>query len=131
MIYMLNIGLGVASALFVAAYILARKKIQPLHQYLAASATIITVVIGLALIVIVRFVNAGSLPESGVVPHDWAHIAYIIIHRIIASIAFVMMLMMAYLGARRRIELHKRLALPFLILYLVVYLSGLLLFKGV
>lgn len=69
----------------------------------------------------------GGLSDAGfmaVVPVWVVHI-----HRAFASIAFVMMLMMAISGIMRRRQFHVMLHRVFLPLYTVVYLSGLYIFQ--
>lgn len=65
---------------------------------------------------------AGFIP---VVP-SWV----VTTHRAVAVITFLVMLAMLYTGAKRMRSLHIKLHIPFIMLYLIVYFSGLFIFKG-
>lgn len=54
----------------------------------------------------------------------------VIIHRICASIALILMLAMAFSGMTGKKEIHKKLHKIFLILYTVVFISGLFIFQA-
>lgn len=55
---------------------------------------------------------------------------YIDIHRAIAAITLVLMLLMGWSGLTRKKEFHRKLHFIFLPLYTLVYLSGLFLFRS-
>ncbi|MCB1175446.1 MAG: DUF420 domain-containing protein [Leptospiraceae bacterium] len=55
---------------------------------------------------------------------------WITIHRLIAAIATVLMLFMAGTGYFRKADWHRRAAIWFILLYSIVYFSGLFLFES-
>ncbi|TGK35716.1 hypothetical protein [Leptospira andrefontaineae] len=55
---------------------------------------------------------------------------YIDIHRAIAAITLILMLLMGWSGLTRKKEFHRKLHFIFLPLYTLVYLSGLFLFRS-
>ncbi|TGK09751.1 hypothetical protein EHO58_05095 [Leptospira selangorensis] len=55
---------------------------------------------------------------------------YIDIHRAVAAITLIMMLLMGWSGLTRKKEFHRKLHFIFLPLYTLVYLSGLFLFRS-
>lgn len=69
----------------------------------------------------------GGLDLFGIVPAVDESI--IIAHRILAFMAFTLMLGMALTGITRNTSLHRKLQYLFIPLYLIVYISGLFIFK--
>lgn len=55
---------------------------------------------------------------------------YIDIHRAVAAITLILMLLMGWSGLTRKKEFHRKLHFIFLPLYTLVYLSGLFLFRS-
>lgn len=71
----------------------------------------------------------GGLELFGI---EYAVAPWIILtHRAFATITLLLMLVMAYLGVTRNREWHIKLHKPFIVLYLVVYISGLFIFKTI
>lgn len=130
MIVMLAWSMGAACLLFIAAYTLARKKIQPLHQYLAGAGVFLTVAAGLILIISVQLVNRGDLGGAGIILSASVTPWMAVVHRVIAAAVFIVMLYLAISGWMKRTHYHRVLGLPFLLTYIAVYISGLLLFES-
>ncbi len=130
LMWLLEWGLGFACLLFVIGYILAKKHVHPLHQRFAGAGVLATVLIGIGLIVLVQLVNKGDIAGVGIAPSAMATPALIIIHRVVATLIFVVMLYMAYAGIKRKVEVHRKIGLWFLLSNLAVYASGLALFTS-
>ena len=129
MLIALRYGLGLATLLFILAYISIKKKKQPLHQVLALTGVIITVVVGLALIIMVQMVSDGDSSRVGIIAAEWALPYYSLAHRALATIAFLLMLYMAVSGLMKKTRYHKKIGPIFLAIYLIVYFSGLVIFQ--
>jgi hypothetical protein len=125
--YIVNAGMTVAAALFLVGYFL-RIRNNRAHRVIMSSAVAATVLAALALVFAVHFLYGGDRVLAGFIPTvpDWVVLA----HRITASIAFTLMLAMAWTGATRRRALHIALHAWFLALFMAVYISGLLIFTN-
>lgn len=66
-----------------------------------------------------------SMGIEAIVPQWVVHV-----HRFFAAISLVLMLGMGYTGYTRKVEIHRKLHLSFLVLYSVIYLSGMILFRN-
>lgn len=124
---MVNAGMTLAAGLFLVGY-LVRKRNNRLHRVLMSAAVLATLLAALALVFAVHFLYGGDRVLAGFIPTapDWVVLA----HRITASVAFTLMLVMAWTGATRRRALHVALHGWFLILFMAVYVSGLLIFTN-
>ncbi len=116
-----------AAVLFSVGYAL-RKRNNRAHRIVMSAAVATTLLAALALVFAVHFLFGGDRTLAGFIPvaPDWVVLA----HRITASVAFLLMLVMAWSGATRRRGLHVALHAWFLALFMVVYISGLLIFTN-
>lgn len=125
--YIVNAGMTVAALLFLVGYAL-RTRNNRLHRLVMSAAVLVTLLAALALVFAVHFLYGGDRVLAGFIPTvpDWVVLA----HRLTASVAFTLMLAMAWTGATRRRGLHVALHAWFLILFMAVYVSGLLIFTN-
>ncbi len=125
--HLVNWGMTVAVLFFGVGYAY-RKKDLRLHRLFMASGVGLTLLGALVLLVSVYVIHGGDREAAGFLPAapNWV----ILTHRIIASVTFVTMFVMVWSGATRRRSLHVTLHRWFIPLYLVVYVSGLIVFKN-
>ena len=67
-----------------------------------------------------------SMGIEAIVP-PWA----VHVHRFFAAISLILMLGMGYTGFMKKIEIHKKLHMSFLVLYSIIYISGMIIFRNI
>lgn len=110
---------GMGLILFVLAY-LVRLKNRKLHMIFAVIATFLTLIAALHLVLNVHFFNR---PVESPYPKFWVNL-----HRFMASITAILMLIMFFTGIFRLRKWHIGLHRVFLFLYGIVFVSGWVLF---
>ncbi|MCB1176031.1 MAG: DUF420 domain-containing protein [Leptospiraceae bacterium] len=70
----------------------------------------------------------GGIEAMGIFPIVPTYV--VLIHRFFAALSLLMMLTMAYTGWKRKKEVHKKLHKIFLIIYTIVFISGLIIFES-
>ena len=125
--YIVNLGMSLAMALFLAGYAFRRRN-NRLHRALMLAAIATTTLTAAALLMAVHVLSGGDFRVAGFFPRapHWVILA----HRIAASVAFLLMFAMAWTGYRRIRLWHVRLHFVFFPLFVLVYISGLLIFEG-
>lgn len=123
---LVNVGMTVSVIFFVVGYIFRRQ--VSTHRILMICGVLTNLASAGILLVAVYVFYAGDHRLAGFVPTvpAWA----ILVHRVLASAAFLLMLAMAITGALRVRKWHVRLHYFFLPLYLLVYITGLLFFNN-
>lgn len=98
------------------------------HRVLMGLGVFVTVASAVALLVAVHLVHGGDRVAAGFLPaaEPWV----ILTHRIVATFTFLAMFVMVWSGATRRRRVHVNTARVFLPLFIIVYISGLLIFTN-
>ena len=125
--YAVNAGMTLATVLFLIGYTFRKSDVQK-HRILMSSGVGAVLLTAVLLVVSVHLIHNSSMQAAGFFPA--APRMIILIHRLVATVATVLMLLMLWSGATRRREFHiktHRLFIPF---YLVVYVSGLVIFSN-
>ena len=117
----------ISMALFLAGYAIRRRSLK-WHRLLMTAGVLGTLLGAVALILAVYMLHSGDREAAGFVAVYPAWVTTT--HRIIAAVAFVLMFVMLWSGATRRRRLHVSTHYVFLPLYIIVYLSGLLIFTN-
>lgn len=114
-------------ALFLAGYGLRRRNNRQ-HRRLMLAAIATTSLTAVVLLIAVHAFAGGDFRVAGFFPRapQWVVLA----HRIAAGVAFLLMFAMAWTGYRRIRVWHVRLHFVFFPLFVLVYISGLLIFEG-
>lgn len=117
----------VAVLLFGAGYMYRKQDLRR-HRVLMGAGVAATLVSAVVLLVSVYVLHGGDREAAGFLPAapEWV----ILTHRIVASVTFVLMFVMVWSGATRRRAVHVAAHRWFIPLYLVVYVSGLIVFKN-
>ena len=102
-----------------------RKNVQR-HRILMGTGVLFTIGSAVALLAAVHLMHGGDRVAAGFVARSSE--AVVLTHRVVASITFLAMFVMVWSGATRRRALHIAVARFFLPMYIVVYVSGLLIF---
>ncbi|WCL49862.1 DUF420 domain-containing protein [Leptospira sp. GIMC2001] len=125
-LYLIHFGMTLSVICFAIGYYF-RKSDNRIHRIFNSIGVLFN--LSTAVYLLVMKYLMGGIEENGIVPNvdPWI----ILTHRIFAATALIMMLVMAYTGMTRKSEIHKRIHIFFIPLYLVVYISGLVIFKYV
>ena len=125
-LYLIHLGMTISVICFAIGYYF-RTSHNKVHRIVNTIGVLFNLATAVYLLVIKYLM--GGIEENGIVPNvdDWI----ILTHRIFAATALILMLVMAYTGITRKAEIHKKLHIFFIPLYLVVYISGLVIFKYV
>jgi uncharacterized membrane protein YozB (DUF420 family) len=117
----------VALLFYLAGFYYRRRDLR-IHRILMSLGIFSTVAAAVALLVAVRLIHDGDRVAAGFVSavDEWIVVA----HRVVASVTFVLMFVMLGTGIGRRRAIHVATARWFLPLYVIVYISGLLIFKN-
>lgn len=107
-----------------------RHRNNPLHQRLMIAGFLLTLAIAVVLVVGVQVFDAGYGPAGWLVRvtggEQNARIV-LIIHRLVATVALLFLIAQIVTGLRR-MPLHRRLFRPVIVLWLITYASGLVIF---
>lgn len=125
--HLVNWGMTAALACFLIGYYFRRRDLR-MHRILMSSGVALTVAAAVALIAAVHLIYGGDREAAGFLPaaEPWV----ILTHRIVASVTFLAMFVMAWSGATRRRAIHVATARFFLPAFVFVYISGLLIFTN-
>ena len=121
LILTIQIVMGLSVFCFWDAYFI-RKKSNMAHRALAIIGVLSNLFGAVYLVYHVHFEKisiVSAYPET-----------LVIIHRVVAALVTVLMVLMAYTGITRKREIHIRLHMIFLISYSIIYISGLILFQA-
>jgi hypothetical protein len=124
-LYIINIGMTISIICFYLGFSqrIRNNKLHRIINTIGISSNLIA-----AIFLLTGKYLLGGIETMGIVPivPDWA----VHVHRFFAAISLVLMLTMGFTGYKRKIEIHKKLYLIFLILYSIIYISGLLIFQN-
>ncbi len=123
---LVNTGMTISVIFFTLGYIF-RKRLK-LHRPFMIMGIASNLISALILLVSVYVFHGGDRVAAGFIPVVSPF--WILVHRFLASTAFVLMFAMAYTGLRHDRLRHVRLHYIFIVLYLVVYLTGLFFFRS-
>ncbi|MEE8435043.1 MAG: DUF420 domain-containing protein [bacterium] len=107
-----------------------RHRNNPLHQRLMISGFLLTLAIAVVLVVGVQIFGASYAPAGWLVRvagGEQAAGTVLIIHRLVATVALLFLIAQIFAGLRR-LPLHRRLFRPVIVLWLITYTSGLVIF---
>jgi uncharacterized membrane protein YozB (DUF420 family) len=122
---LINSGMTLSLLCFYTGYYF-RKKNLTLHKRFNILGVVLN--LGSAIFLLAHKYLLGGITNAGivaVVPE-----VVVLIHRILASISLVLMLLMAFTGITNKKEIHKKLHYFFLPLYTIIYISGLIIFQS-
>jgi hypothetical protein len=124
-LYIINIGMTISIVCFYLGYSqrLKNNKLHRIINSIGISSNLLA-----AIFLLTGKYLLGGIETMGIVPlvPEWA----VHVHRFFAAISLVLMLTMGFTGYTRKIEIHKKIHLIFLILYSIIYISGLLIFQN-
>jgi len=124
--FLVDLGMTVSVLLFGTGYVFRRKN-NRLHRILNGLGMACNLASAVVLLVAVHAIYGGDARAAGFVPGvpGWV----ILSHRILATVTLLMMLAMGWTGIRRNRTLHIAIHRFFIPSYLIVYISGLLIFQ--
>ena len=122
---LINLGMSVSVILFSAGYLVRKKNIF-LHKLLNSCGIFFNLLTSLYLLA-TKYLS-GGIDNAGIMAVVPDYI--VLIHRMIALLTLILMLIMGFTGMTGKKILHKKIYPVFMILYLVVYISGIMIFKN-
>ena len=122
-----NLGMSLSVLFFVIGYFF-RKSNNARHRLFMALGVLANLATAVLLLGAIYIFADGNMETAGFYPRAAPWI--ILTHRVLAVLALLNMLAMVWTGITRRRDLHILLHRPFIPLYGVVYVSGLLVFGG-
>ena len=124
-LYLINLGMTFSILCFYFGYTV-RLKNNTLHRIVNSIGILFN--LAAAVFLLSGKYLMGGIESMGIVPlvPQWA----VDVHRFFAAISLVLMLSMGITGYLRKIETHKKLHFSFLILYTIIYVSGMIIFQN-
>ena len=124
-LYIINTGMTLSIILFYAGYF-QRIKNNYLHRIIN-SIGILANLSAAVYLLLGKYIFGGieSMGILSVVP-EWA----VNTHRFFAAISLILMLIMGYTGYKRKTDIHNKIHKIFLLLYTIIYISGMLIFTN-
>ena len=124
-LYIINTGMTLSIILFYAGYF-QRIKNNDLHRIIN-SIGILANLSAAVYLLLGKYIFGGieSMGILSVVP-EWA----VNTHRFFAAISLILMLIMGYTGYTRKTDIHNKIHKIFLLLYTIIYISGMLIFTN-
>ncbi len=127
--HLVNWGMTLALILYLAGYYFRRRDLNK-HRILMAAGVATTVAAAVALIASVHLLHGGDRQAAGFLTAPGVEEWVILTHRIVASFSFAAMFVMVWSGVTRRRRIHVLTARFFLPSFILVYLSGLVIFTN-
>lgn len=124
-LFLINTGMTLSILFFYAGYWF-RFRNNRLHRIFNSGGILFNLATALYLLGL-KYLGEG-IEQSGLIAT--VDKLYIDIHRAVAAITLILMLLMGWSGLTRKKEFHRKLHFIFLPLYTLVYLSGLFLFRS-
>jgi hypothetical protein len=124
-LYLINLGMTLSILCFYFGYTV-RIKNNTLHRIVNSIGIFFN--LAAAVFLLSGKYLMGGIESMGIVPLVplWA----VNVHRFFAAISLLLMLSMGITGYLRKIDIHKKLHLSFLILYTIIYISGMIIFQN-
>ncbi len=128
MTYALVSGGMTLSVVFFALGYYFRKTSTPRHRAFMTAGVAANLISAVILVVSIHAFHGSDMRAAGFVPI--VPPAAVLAHRLIAVVATVVMFAMVWTGVKGKRDLHIKLHRIFIPLYLVVYVSGMVIFTG-
>lgn len=121
-----NVGMSLSVVAFCIGYYY--RKQTDRHRLFMSLGVGLTLLTAVFLVVAVHAFHGGDFRSAGFYPTvpPWA----VLTHRVVATVAALLMLAQAYTGIRRKRVWHLRIRNLFIPFYLIIYVSGLLIFTN-
>ncbi|TGK02683.1 hypothetical protein EHQ53_13145 [Leptospira langatensis] len=124
-LFLINSGMTISILLFYAGYWF-RFRNNRLHRLFNSTGILFNLATAVYLLAL-KYLG-GGIEQAGVIPN--VERLYIDIHRAIAALTLILMLLMGWSGYTGKKRFHRKLHFIFLPLYTLVYISGLFLFRS-
>ncbi|MDF3820986.1 hypothetical protein P3G55_13830 [Leptospira sp. 96542] len=124
-LFWINLLMTVSICFFYLGYAF-RKQNTNLHRLFGLSGVVFNL-LAAAYLLLIKYA-LGGITNHQIYPVAPDYIIHT--HRFFASLALILMLIMGFLGWKRKRKLHVKLHYIFLPLYTIVYISGLFLFQS-
>lgn len=123
---LVDIGMSLATLCFVLGYW--KRKQTKIHRIWMGLGVLLVLMTAIMMLVAIYVFYDGDRLAAGF--RDFAPVWIILAHRLLASIALILMLAMVATGIARQREWHVRLHRLFIPVFAIVYISGLLIFRN-